>query len=548
MERLIRGLITVQDSPSDEDAFNNWRKFKEYGPDFLLEEDREICKYLADYFHELSAPPAMELVKEYFEKSDKVEVVTRLDEIKKAQPYTRTNYESILRAEIESQQKRETQLILRDAAAIIEHGRSFEKPINGKKHLSGIEDALSYISHKSAKIRVQSGGWNLHGTSWLAEPRKRQRFLLKDFKFGLGRPNLITGYSNVSKTFLAIELAIACAAELPTCWGGVELGMHGPVVYLDYEMGEDPIKSRFQRMIEGFGLDANNIRRRKAPNGLGEVLEDGFQKVALTKVREAERTGAPVNAELAKFAEKGGFENEELLRIGSYPHYKLSTPGAEKAFIDLCKGKTLLIIDSFSAATAGSGMDENSSGISEYLHMLSRVSDKTKCVIVIIHHEKKSKEDDDFEKSDPVQRMQRIRGSSAIAAAAGATAQLYPGKDKSFIIGQGKNSFGQITGSLRLRLQDSGDRDGEVSSAISVIRVGNPETQTEDDSYRTAVIQAVTAGGIKTTRDLYAACSKLGRGYKVKIDEAKAQLCLVKDPKTGCYAIPEVVDAVDMIV
>jgi hypothetical protein len=82
MERLLRSVITVGGQPEAEDAHNNWIKLQEHNLEFSSEEDNKIYKYLVDFYGQMSSPPDYSLVKEYFENSDDIETVTRLEEIK----------------------------------------------------------------------------------------------------------------------------------------------------------------------------------------------------------------------------------------------------------------------------------------------------------------------------------------------------------------------------------------------------------------------------------------------------------------------------------
>jgi replicative DNA helicase len=163
MERLLRSVIQVGGQPDGEDCTHNWNRLQEYALEFRSEEDRHIHEYLIKFYGQMSAPPDFALVKEYFEKIDDVETVTRLDEIKKAQCYIRTNYLAILRAEQEQQQIKDLAVLCRDVSAIAEHGRNLDKPLNGKKVIRGVHDAVNFLYERLPEFTRIENGEKLEG-------------------------------------------------------------------------------------------------------------------------------------------------------------------------------------------------------------------------------------------------------------------------------------------------------------------------------------------------------------------------------------------------
>ena len=163
MERVFRSVMQSGGLPTEEDALANWRKLVEHPLEFESLEDKKIHDYLSTYYKQMSAPPDFELVKEYFEKLDDIESVARLDEIKSAQVYIRTNYLSIVRSILDRQQVKGLILTCRDASAIAEHGMNLDEPIDGKKVLRGVSDAVNYLFDKMGHFTRVEGGEKLEG-------------------------------------------------------------------------------------------------------------------------------------------------------------------------------------------------------------------------------------------------------------------------------------------------------------------------------------------------------------------------------------------------
>ncbi len=165
MERLLRGVIQVGTEPEAEEAYSNWLRLQDYSIEYQGEEDRKIYNYLKNFYGSLSSPPDFSLVREYFEKQDDIETVARLDQIKKSQVFIRTNYISIAREEQSQQQIKAFTIACRDAAQICEHGRNLDRPMNGKKVLRGVQDAVGFFYEKMSYFSQIEAGEKLEGNT-----------------------------------------------------------------------------------------------------------------------------------------------------------------------------------------------------------------------------------------------------------------------------------------------------------------------------------------------------------------------------------------------
>jgi hypothetical protein len=484
VERLIRGIMQIGGFPEAEDALKNWRELVKSEPEWPTVEDKQIFEYLRTYYHQMGAPPDFALAKEFFEKDDNIEGVARLDEIKSAQLYIGANYRSILQSVLETQEKKAMILLMRDASAIVEHGKSVEVGKGRSRHFKGCDDAIDYLRERTPKVsRRGHRQWEIRTLSDVAKPARPIRSLMTHFRMTAGRPNGLVGFAGSAKTFMAIELALAVAAGRPTCWGGLDVRMQGPVVHLDYEMGWDLLHRRYQRAARGLGLDLEDIRGvRPQDDGrqrsVGAIIRDGFAAASSQAV-----------------------SNDSLLHISSGARKYLTTKGIERDLVDLLTGKTLCILDNFCAATLGA-VDENSSAMADYLYILGRVSTETGCVIVVLHH---------LRKGDPgaeqVSRMAAIRGSSAIVGAFGATVHVEPGKEKgAFKIGSGKVSTGRVNDDVFVRLEDRGTYCEDYDDHEGIVLVHAEQTvedsQLELDIRRVCRVIVDAGGQVENAAEL----------------------------------------------
>lgn len=158
MERILRSIIQIGNTPEVEEALGNWTKFQEFNLELSTEVDQDIVNFLKKFYDTYSSPPDFKIVKEFFQKSDKIDVVTRLDEIHSAQPYIRTNFLSLVRSYKDDQDKRNFTQLLRDAATIADSGKTIQG-LNGKKEvLRGVNEASGYLFEGMSKFsRIESG-------------------------------------------------------------------------------------------------------------------------------------------------------------------------------------------------------------------------------------------------------------------------------------------------------------------------------------------------------------------------------------------------------
>lgn len=163
MERILRSVIQVAGVPDVNDAYQNWIRLKEHDLEFQSEEDRKVFQYLDTFYGQMSSPPEFNLVKEFFEGKDEIEVVTRLDEVKAAQFYVKTNFLSIVRSEQEQQTTKAFILSCKEATVIAEHGRNIDKPLHGKKVLRGVNDAVGYLYDRMTYFSKVELGEKLEG-------------------------------------------------------------------------------------------------------------------------------------------------------------------------------------------------------------------------------------------------------------------------------------------------------------------------------------------------------------------------------------------------
>jgi len=158
VEKILRSLFQVGSVPDAEDVLMNWRKFQDYELEHQSEADKHIIDYLRTFYDQMAAPPDVDIMREYFEKQDDIEAVSRIDEVSKVQWHISTNFLSLVRQEQDQQQTKKLAILCRDASAIAEHGRTQQSQGGKKVTLRGVSDAVDYLyEHLHDYARVEGG-------------------------------------------------------------------------------------------------------------------------------------------------------------------------------------------------------------------------------------------------------------------------------------------------------------------------------------------------------------------------------------------------------
>lgn len=175
--------------------------------------------------------------------------------------------------------------------------------------------------------------WSLLGGAELATPLPPIPWLCEPLRLAPGAVTLVAGYGYSRKTMALQSLAVSVAASKPV-WG-VWSCQQGRVLHLDYEQGRRLTQERYQRLARAMGAELQHLP----------------------------------------------------LQVACMPRIYLDEKDAPDDLLRLCEGVSFVLVDSLRAAFPHA--DENSSEVRSYLDVLSRVSERTGCVVAVIHHARK---------------------------------------------------------------------------------------------------------------------------------------------------------------
>lgn len=209
-----------------------------------------------------------------------------------------------------------------------------------------------------------------------------------------GRPTILGAYGGIGKTWTVLAAALSVATGIPFL--GSPPRNTGRAVILSYETGRRRLLRRLRRLVTGYGVG-------------GDL--SGLQFAA----------------------------QEDLTTY-------LTSPEAELALSQLCRGVRLLVVDSLIQGSPG--LRENDAEMAAPLHLLARVSARTGCAVVVIHHERKATQD------AAGGAGQSLRGHSSLQAACDAIWRMSAGDDGKVQMRATKSSDGPTPQGWNLEIVD----------------------------------------------------------------------------------------------
>jgi hypothetical protein len=229
-------------------------------------------------------------------------------------------------------------------------------------------DGAELLARARASLEELSGvssdcaGFRTLTLDELIAPIPPVNYVIEKLDICPGRPTQVAGTSFGGKT-IALASATTSIIVGRRVWGEFWC-RQGPCAYVDYEMGRGPSLRRFRRIAVGMGV---SWERDVAPH----------------------------------------------LRLATLPAIYLNTAGVADHLKRIADGMVLVGMDSLRRALPG--VDENDSAITEYVDLLTRVSEETGAAFVFAHHSTTK-----LRKGDEVDPRGAGRGSSAIFDASGA--------------------------------------------------------------------------------------------------------------------------------
>jgi replicative DNA helicase len=178
MKRLLRSVIDVDGAITQENLVFNFTKLLNSRIEWGRQDDDKLFKFVYQYFQTQLEVPALQTVRDYFERLDDIETLERLKAIEVAQPYIRTNFNNLLTQILDDQSKLKAVQLLKEANEIITRGMEIE----GERKF-GIRDGLMHFTQRANDLIVPNFNARFRGDVRMdAEEMKKEYITAKNSK------------------------------------------------------------------------------------------------------------------------------------------------------------------------------------------------------------------------------------------------------------------------------------------------------------------------------------------------------------------------------
>jgi replicative DNA helicase len=146
MKRLLRSLIDVDGSVTQENLVLNYQKLLGSTITWDRPEDEKIWEFLKSYFQQRLEMPSIQSIRDYF--GDDTEIQERLKDVMSAEKYIRTNFAHLLQSLLDRQNQIKAVALLKESHEIITKGLVFQEGREKVKKF-GVREGLLHFSSKA---------------------------------------------------------------------------------------------------------------------------------------------------------------------------------------------------------------------------------------------------------------------------------------------------------------------------------------------------------------------------------------------------------------
>lgn len=158
MKGLLRSVIDVDGSITQENLIANFQKLMGSRIDWTQPADGRLYNYLLGYFQQRLEMPARQTLVDYFQARRDQESIERIKDLDATQPYIRTNYQHLLITTVEEQSKLKALTLLKEAQEIISKGLIID---DEKKQ--GLQAGVLHFSQNAHKLLIHQHNSRIQG-------------------------------------------------------------------------------------------------------------------------------------------------------------------------------------------------------------------------------------------------------------------------------------------------------------------------------------------------------------------------------------------------
>lgn len=143
-KRLLRGVIDFGDGRLTPENLNiNYNRLSKSNYEWHNPDERKIWTFVKGYHQNQHEAPSASLMVDYFERSNELTVVDKVQDIKSVEAYSRSHYATLLEQLAEDQYQNRARKLLQEVEEIVTKGR-----VVNKETLKGVKAATLYFNQK----------------------------------------------------------------------------------------------------------------------------------------------------------------------------------------------------------------------------------------------------------------------------------------------------------------------------------------------------------------------------------------------------------------
>ncbi len=250
MQRVLRSIIDIDDTITQENLRRNYFTFLESGIEFVLDPDTEMFRYIQDFFAASKDAdlPSYQSVVDYFTAEARVDVLDRLAEVHASPFYIRSNFRTLCDRLYKDQQSRKLDTLFRESALIKNSGMR----VGGKKGplKKGVRDAVEHFIQGSDDLLTVESRGKLKGDVLDDGAEVMAQYLQNAAEKKIG---LLTGLTSIDKYSRGLRkgelmLLLGFVGELKTTMAlnyayNTAVYYHRNVMYFSLEMKYEQVRN-----------------------------------------------------------------------------------------------------------------------------------------------------------------------------------------------------------------------------------------------------------------------------------------------------------------
>lgn len=148
MKRLLRGVIDFENRKITEENLSvNFQRLQDSKIEWAIPSDEKIFRFIREFFEARLALPSARTIRDYFTRTDDIEVLERIGDIEAAEVYVRTNYAHLLQQLCEDQNRIKALALYKEAEEIVSKGLVIKEGRESIR-LQGIRDSAIYLTRR----------------------------------------------------------------------------------------------------------------------------------------------------------------------------------------------------------------------------------------------------------------------------------------------------------------------------------------------------------------------------------------------------------------